>query len=149
MPKVIWEMENKEDVPAGCSFIFTIFSLAIVAIPLYIILSFFFEVYQFFLKPNILARSLEMFGALVLIFGAGSLLMWLILILPPPRPPWEEEDLYSDTSKWYEKLWMSPIIMFGLCLFAIVPLFIPIVAFYVDFIAPRLKQDASQHNEGQ
>jgi hypothetical protein len=134
-------MKNQETNDPGCSFLFTIISLVVVAIPLYLILKIIYDVWQF-LRPDVLTRSLEMLGTLVLCFGVGSLFIWLILILPPYKPPWAEDDdpYYSDASKWYENLLWSPVILLFICLIAIGSLFIPFVAFYADFIEPRLRR---------
>ncbi len=125
-------------------------TLVIAAIPLYIIYVFFGGVYQFLVKPNLLARSLEMLQAMLLCFGAWILFIWLILMMPPPRCPWQEEDdFYQDTSKWYEKLWMSPIILLVMLWISIAPIFMAIIAFYDEFIAPWLEQWASQFRDGR
>jgi hypothetical protein len=132
-----------EKAEPGCSWVFTVlFSMIVMGPSLGIILKFLYRVYQFLSKPDLLERSLEMVGGAALFLAGGSLFVWLFLIMPPPKLPWEDDDLYRDRSTWYQKLWMSPVIFLGLCSMAIFSLFIPLLAFYADVIAPRLRRSA-------
>jgi hypothetical protein len=133
-------MKDQETDDPGCSFLSTIFLLVVVAIPLFLILKIIHDAWQI-LRPDVLTRSLEMLGGLLILFGAGSLLIWLISMMPPSLPPWAEDDpFYRDTSKWYEKLLWGPIVLLFICLIAIGPLFITFYAIYNEIIKPRLKR---------